>query len=375
MAACGAALAASVAPAPAHTIGEFQKNVLPPPLKVEMEETEKLAKVLADDAPVARGVINTLKLWPIGHMLNACFFDGEERWKEFFVEVSKVWTTGTSLVIDFGPAPSYSTCNKTKPSDIRISFADPSGGAWSFVGTDSRRYHRDQPSLNIDYPQGKSWDLIDKKEFAHLILHELGHALGLVHEHQSPEANCNGEFDWPKVYAVFAAYGWSKKMVDDNLRTLKSRRLRTSPYDKASIMHYYYQPNLFKRGTSSSCYVGHNLDLSATDRQMVQKAYPSRVPLQNAHLQERADAASLQLASLKLSKPQLAAVGLELKEVLTHFERPFSVEFNLSSNPGGRGPAEQALQDCSGAAAAPGDKTSCRIAADGLQLVIKVNRN
>src|SRR5262249_20859166 len=151
----------------------------------------KLASALSDDAPVARGVINTVKLWPVGRQLTACFFDGEDRWKEFFVEVSKVWTTGISLAIDFGGAPNYAACDKANPNDIRISFAHPSGGAWSYVGTDSRKYNLDKPSLNIDYPQGKDWGVIDKKEFAHLILHELGHALALEHEHQSPEANCD----------------------------------------------------------------------------------------------------------------------------------------------------------------------------------------
>jgi hypothetical protein len=29
--------------------------------------------------------------------LSACFFDGDNRLKEFFVAVSKVWTIGTSL--------------------------------------------------------------------------------------------------------------------------------------------------------------------------------------------------------------------------------------------------------------------------------------
>jgi Astacin (Peptidase family M12A) len=371
-----AALTIGASPAPAHTVGGIRRNVLPPPFKVEMEETEKLAKALADDAPVARGVINTLKLWPIGHKLSACFFDGEQRWKEFFVEVSKVWTTGTSLAIDFGPASSYAACDKAKPDDIRISFVDPSGGAWSFVGTDSRKYHLDGASLNVDYPAGKSWEAIDKKEFAYFVLHELGHALALEHEHQSPEANCDAEFDWPKVYKRFVKYGWDQKMVDFNLRTLvKSPRLRTSPYDKTSIMHYYYEPELFTKGTASSCYVGHNLEPSATDLRMIRKAYPSRVQLQNAHLQERADTASVQLASLKLGKPQLSTVGLELKDVLARFDRPFKVEFNLTSNQVGRGPAEQALQDCSTTAAAPADKASCGIAADGLQLVIRVNRN
>ena len=132
-----AALATSI-PASAHMTTELRKNFVPPPLKAEMQEARELAKTLADDAPVARGVIDTFKLWPLDHKLTACFFDGDDRWREFFVEISKVWSSGTSLVIDFGSAPGFSTCDKQKPRDIRISFARP--GAWSYVGTDSLRY-------------------------------------------------------------------------------------------------------------------------------------------------------------------------------------------------------------------------------------------
>ncbi len=29
-----------------------------------------------------------------------------------------------------------------------------------------------------------------------IILHEFGHALGILHEHQSPVANCVNEYNW-----------------------------------------------------------------------------------------------------------------------------------------------------------------------------------
>jgi hypothetical protein len=349
----------------AHSLGE---KTLTPPLRVEMQEAEKLAKDLADDSPLARGVINGFKLWPFGHKLSACFFDGDDQLKAFFVEVSKVWTTGTSLIIDFGSPPAFSPCNKSKPSDIRITFAD--SGSWSFVGTDSRRYKLDGPSLNVDYSQGKTWDTMDKKELAHLVLHELGHAMALEHEHQSPEAKCDAEFDWPKVYA---RYPWPKKEVDFNLRTkLAAKRLRATAYDKTSIMHYYFEPWLFKKGTGSKCYVEHNLEPSPVDLQLVRESYPSRVALQDSHLQQRADLSSIQLASLKLTRHQLSTVGLELKSVLARFERPLRLEFDLSGGDKTRGPEQQILKDCESSPSQASEKGSCQIAADALQLVIGV---
>jgi hypothetical protein len=205
-------------------------------------------------------------------------------------------------------------------------------------------------------------------------LHELGHALALEHEHQSPDAKCDAEFDWPKVYARMQSdYGWSKSEVDFNMRTkLNDGRLRVTSYDKASIMHYYFEPWMFTKGAASSCYVGDNLEPSAADIQLIRESYPSLAAQQNSQLQKKADAASTKLASLNLTRPQLAKVGLELKTVLARFERPLSLEFNIK---GSRGPEEPVLKDCTGTSSQANAKASCQIAEDASQLVISIGPN
>ncbi len=360
--------------ADAHSFGDAAHQI-PPPLRVEMQEAEKLAKDLGNDSPIPRGVINGLKLWPFGHILSACFFDGDNQLKDFFVEVSKVWTTGTSLVIDFGSAPAFSTCNRNKPSDIRISFAR--SGSWSYVGTDSRRYDLSGPSLNVDYPQGRAWETMDKKQLAYFILHELGHALALEHEHQSPVANCDAEYNWPKVYDYMQnKLGWSKQEVDFNLRTLAaSPRLRTTAYDKKSIMHYYFQPWMYTKGVESKCYVGNNLEPSPVDLELMRESYPSQVALQDSHLQARADASSAQLSRLKLTAPQLSKVGLELTSVLARFERPLSLEFDLAGGEQTRGPEQKVLKDCVASAAHAKGGATCQVAADAKTLVVGIQPN
>ena len=60
--------------------------------------------------------------------------------------------------------------------------------------------------------------------------------------------------------------------------------------------------------------------------------------LQDAHLQERADAASDEIARLKLDGPKLSKVGLELKTVLARFERPHTLAFNLTQEARTRDP-------------------------------------
>jgi hypothetical protein len=66
---------------------------------------------------------------------------------------------------------------------IRIAF-DPNGGSWSYVGKENTSIAADKPTMNLGWLDGSS-DTITDDEHG-VILHEFGHAIGLLHEHQSP---------------------------------------------------------------------------------------------------------------------------------------------------------------------------------------------
>ena len=68
----------------------------------------------------------------------------------------------------------------------KIRTRTPYGTYSSYLGTDARRYARTgRASMNLvfdpDDPQN------DDDEFHRVILHEFGHALGLIHEHMRPD--------------------------------------------------------------------------------------------------------------------------------------------------------------------------------------------
>jgi len=111
------------------------------------------------------------------------------------------------------------------------------------------------------------------------ILHEFGHALGMMHEHQSPNANCDAEIDWDAAYRVGAGIGWDKAQVDRNFRQLvNSTELNATEVDRKSIMHYSLPPVLFKRGKESACFVAENQELSEQDRKFIASVYPKQEP-------------------------------------------------------------------------------------------------
>ena len=127
----------------------------------------------------------------------------------------------------------------------------------------------------VDTPTLKDGQPAPEAPMRATILHEFGHALGLQHEHQSPNANCDAEIDWDAAYKVGADIGWDKGLVDRNFRQLaSSTSLNATAVDRKSIMHYSLPPTLFKRGKQSACFVPENLELSQVDRTFIASIYP-----------------------------------------------------------------------------------------------------
>ena len=114
-------------------------------------------------------------------------------------------------------------------SDIRVNFNQK--GSWSYIGTDATQIPLESFTMNLGF--------IDKGT----VLHEFGHALGLIHEHQSP---FRGGFEWNKEEVIRSLSGppnyWDKERIEHNIfKRYKKRRLRGTKYDTKSIMHYRYR--------------------------------------------------------------------------------------------------------------------------------------
>ncbi len=113
-------------------------------------------------------------------------------------------------------------------AEIRVTF-DPNGGSWSYIGTEALTIPGGAPTMNLGWPDdlGRT-------------LHEYGHALGLIHEHQNPLA----PFKW-NLPAVYRFYGgppnyWSPQEIQDQVinRYADPMGLTNGGFDPLSIMLY-----------------------------------------------------------------------------------------------------------------------------------------
>ena len=150
--------------------------------------------------------------------LNVCFVETSPLEDEIF-ELAQTWSKYCGL--------QFKKVTSRYGSDIRIGFHE-NDGAWSYVGTDCAEIPLDELTMNLGF--------IDRAT----VLHEFGHAIGLIHEHQSP---AQGGFNWNKPVVIEDLKGppnyWDMQTIKSNIFfRYKKSKISGTKYDKKSIMHY-----------------------------------------------------------------------------------------------------------------------------------------
>jgi hypothetical protein len=214
------------------------------------------------DAPTGqRLALVTKKMWRKGRTLRVAFLDGSPRLRAKVQQFASAWTEHANLHFDFSGGTG---------AEIRISFAADPGSSWSAVGTDclvERYFPRHQPTMSF----GWLTDATPDAEMSRVILHEFGHAIGCVHEHQNP----TGGIQWNErvVLEYFAGppNHWDEATIRFNiLDKYRANQLRGTSFDPHSIMLYAFPARLAR--TPLKAHDNHKL--SDADIAFIAQAYP-----------------------------------------------------------------------------------------------------
>jgi hypothetical protein len=258
------------------TLEKFVIEALPDVLARRVESQRQTLRQfgISDPDKTPKGVFNAFKVWtPNYPAIKVCFFSGSRQLRVRIAKIAMEWKGAVpGLPLDFADLANPRLCRSGDVNHIRISFNKV--GYYSLVGTDSVHLQdQTKESMNL---QEFDHSPPNDDEFRATVLHEFGHAIGLEHEHQNPLAKCRDEFDWPKIYKYLSGppNNWSKETVDFNMGALHEAGLKTTDFDKKSIMLYTFPAFYFKNGEKSSCFNPTNTTLSGGDGSLVGKMYP-----------------------------------------------------------------------------------------------------
>jgi len=152
---------------------------------------------------------------------------------------------------------------------VRIAFQADSG-SWSALGKDAlnkKYFPKNEPTMNFGWLE----DDTEEQEYERVVVHEFGHALGCIHEHQQPKENL--QWNVKAVYAQFSGppNNWDKATIDSNILEKYSQNgITETIFDRESIMLYQFPAELFLNHVGTPL----NYQLSAKDKAFIAKIYP-----------------------------------------------------------------------------------------------------
>ncbi|MBA2744745.1 MAG: hypothetical protein H0U44_00835 [Flavisolibacter sp.] len=243
------------------------------------------------DTVKGRNLANNYSLWDNGKALNIKFIGSSSKaLRDLVIKYAKEWEQYANLKFNF--VPDNFNSGETV---MRIKISEGFGHN-SYIGLDCMYIPADEETMNLDslgfidvdwyiaemkrrgispnmedlrkmmVKEPVKWDL---KELRGTVLHEFGHALGLLHEQSYP-----GAISWntDTIYKFYKkTQDWDEDQIKHNVLAVSNQFFTNgTSYDPKSIMHYSVEAWQTKNGYS----LAPNYELSIGDKTIIAALYP-----------------------------------------------------------------------------------------------------
>jgi serralysin len=198
-------------------------------------------------------------MWPNAGTLRIRFMDTPAAMQTRIMREASEWTKFANIKFAITTQPR---------AEIRISTV-ANNRSWSYIGMDATRQPQADATMNFGWLTPDSTDA----QVSNVVLHEFGHALGAIHEHQSPAGGV--QWNEPVVFEACADMGWNEQMCRSNILDRHTADgVKFTRLDAASIMMYAFPAAWTKNNVATPW----NSKLSALDKQFIRTMYPRIAP-------------------------------------------------------------------------------------------------